>query len=61
MATFNATSSTNNINAVLYSWSTRLTTDTDRKSGTFARGAVIRSVNNLGVGVASGKPFTLLS
>lgn len=61
MATFNFTSSTNNANGVLWSLCTKLETHTDRKSGTFARGALIRSVNNLGVGVSIGKPFTLLS
>lgn len=61
MATFNHASSTNNVNTVLYSWSTRLTYNTDREAGSFARGAVVDSVNNLGVGVASGDPFTLMS
>lgn len=61
MSTFNFTSTTNNVNTVLYSWSTRLTFDTDRKTSSSARGAVVRSVNNLGVGVAVGKPFTLMA
>lgn len=61
MATFNANSATNNVNTVLYSWSTRLTYNTDRESGSAARGAVLDSVNNLGVGVATGDPFTLMS
>lgn len=61
MATFNFTSTTNNANGVLWSFGTKLETHTDRKSGAFARGALIRAVNNLGVGVATGKPFTLLS
>lgn len=61
MATFNATSSTNNVNAVLWSYSTRLVWHTDRSvTGTSARGEV-QSVDNLGVGVASGDPFTLLT
>ncbi len=63
MATFNATSSTNNANQVLWSYSTKLTFHTDRESGSFARGAEVTtsSVNNLGVGVSAGDPFTLLS
>lgn len=61
MATFNKTASTNNANSVFWSFSTKIENHTDRKSGTFARGALIRSVNNLGTGVATGNPFTLLS
>ena len=61
MATFNATSSTNNVNQVLWSWQTRLTFLTDRPSGSVARGGEVQTVENLGVGVASGDPFTLLS
>jgi hypothetical protein len=61
MATFNATSSTNNGNTVLWSYSTRLVFHTDRPAGSYARAAVVQSVDNLGVGVAAGDPFTLLS
>lgn len=61
MATFNYTTSTNNVNTVLYTWSTRLSYNTDRPSGAIARGGVVLSVDNLGVGVASGDPFTLMS
>jgi hypothetical protein len=61
MATFNFTSSTNNVNPVLWSLSTKLEYHTDRESGAFARGALVDSVDNLGVGVAAGEPFTLLS
>jgi hypothetical protein len=61
MATLNFTSSTNNVNPVLWSLSTKLEYHTDREAGAFARGALIDSVNNLGVGVTAGDPFTLLS
>jgi hypothetical protein len=61
MATFNFTSSTNNVNPVLWSFGTKLEYHTDRESGSFARGALVDAVNNLGVGVAAGEPFTLLS
>lgn len=61
MATFNYTSSTNNINTVLWNLCTKLEFHTDRESGSFARGAAIATVENLGVGVTSGDPFTLMS
>lgn len=61
MATFNATSSVNTVNAVLWSYSTKLAWHTDRAAGSYARGAEVQAVNNLGVGVAAGDPFTLLS
>ena len=61
MATFNATSSTNNSNQVLWSWGTRLTYHTDRSVTGAARGAEVQAVENLGVGVALGDPFTLLT
>lgn len=61
MATFNATSSTNNANQVLWSYSTRLVWHTDRDvTGTSKHGEV-ESVHNLGVGVATGDPFTLMT
>lgn len=61
MATFNANSATNNVNAVLWSYSTRLVWHTDRDvSGTSKHGEV-ESVHNLGVGVTAGDPFTLLT
>jgi len=58
MATFNAASSTNNANAVLWSLSTKLEYHSDRKTSTTVRGGLITAVNNLGVGVAAGDPFT---
>ena len=62
MATFNATSSTNNANQVLWGWSTRLVLHSDRKaSATVLRGSLIEAVENLGVGVSLGDPFTLLT
>lgn len=60
MATFNAASSTNDVNAVLWSYSTKLAWHTDRAVGSYARAAEVQAVENLGVGVASGDPFTLL-
>lgn len=60
MATFNANSSTNNANLVLWSHSTRLVWHTDRNTTSSNRGAQVDAVNNLGVGVAAGEPFTIL-
>ena len=61
MSTINATSSTNNVNQTLWSYSTKLAWNTDRAAGSFARGAEVQSVENLGVGVTLTDPFTLLS
>lgn len=61
MATFNSTSSTNNANYVLMGWSTKLVYYTDRKVTGAARGAEVQAVENMGVGVATGDPFTLLT
>jgi hypothetical protein len=61
MATFNFTNSTNNANIVDWSYSTRIDEHTDRKTTLHARGATVDSVDNLGVGVASGNPFTVLN
>lgn len=61
MSTFNANSATNNVNQVLWGWSTKLVYHTDRAvSGTALHGEV-QAVENLGVGVAQGDPFTLLT
>ena len=60
MATFNFTNTTNNANPVLWSFGTKLEKHSDRKSGSIARGGLISAINNLGTGVAAGKPFTLL-
>lgn len=60
MATFNATSSDNNINPVVWSWSTTIELRTDREAGSFSARDLVDSVQNLGVGVATGDPFTLL-
>ena len=61
MSTFNATSSTNNVNTVLYTWSTKMVWHTDRSVTGVDRGGEVQAVENLGVGVAAGEPFTLLS
>lgn len=60
MATFNFTSSTNNVNAVLWSYSTKLSWHTDRAVTGTARHGEVETVDNLGVGVAQGDPFTNL-
>lgn len=61
MATFNAASSTNNVNQVLWSYSTRMVWHTDRDVSGTSRGGIVESVDNLGVGVATGDPFTTLT
>lgn len=61
MATFNDNGATNNVNQVLWGWSTRLELRTDRAVGAVARHGVVGSVENLGTGVTAGDPFTLLS
>lgn len=61
MATCNAVDSTNNINQVLWSYSTRLAFHTDRPAGSVALHGLVLSVDNLGVGVAECDLFTLLS
>jgi hypothetical protein len=61
MATFNHASSTNNVNAVLWSLCTTLRWHTDRDVSGTSRGGLVQSVENLGVGVASGDPFTNLT
>lgn len=61
MATLNAASSTNNVNSVLWSYSTRLVWHTDRDVSTANRGGEVESIDNLGVGVAAGDPFTNLT
>lgn len=60
MATFNATSSTNNVNQVLWSWSTKIELRTDRPTTSHNLHDAVDSVENLGVGVAAGEPFTIL-
>jgi len=61
MSTFNANNSTNNANCVLWSYSTRLVWHTDRDVSGANRGDEVESVHNLGVGVSTGDPFTLLT
>jgi hypothetical protein len=61
MATFNAESSTNNVNQVVWGWQTTLELRTDRAAGSVARHGLVSSIQNLGVGVSTGDPFTLLS
>lgn len=59
MATFNYTSSTNNANTVLWSFSTKLEKRSDRDGTSVVRGGLIAAVDNLGTGVAAGEPFTI--
>jgi hypothetical protein len=61
MATFNATSSTNNANQVLWTYSTKLVWHTDRDVTGTSRAGEVQAVENLGVTVATGDPFTLLT
>jgi hypothetical protein len=61
MATFNAQSSTNNANQVLWSYQTKLVWHTDRAVTGTGRGGEVQAVENLGVGVSTGDPFTLLT
>lgn len=51
MATVNGTSSTNNINQVLYSYGTAIEFNTDRKGTGLALHASIVKIENLGMGV----------
>lgn len=61
MATINGTSSTNNVNAVSWSYSTKVVWHTDRAvSGTALHGEV-QALENLGVGVTATDPFTNLT
>jgi hypothetical protein len=61
MATFNATASVNAINPVVWGWSTTLEFRTDRAVTGTAQHGLVTSVQNLGVGVSQGDPFTLLT
>jgi hypothetical protein len=61
MATFNFASSTNNVNQVLWSWSTKIELRTDRPTSAHNLHDAVDSVENLGVGVSAGEPFTILA
>ena len=61
MATINSTSSANNINPILFSYSTAIVLHTDRKTSVDALHAEIQSVQNLGVTVTETDPFTVLT
>jgi len=58
MATINSTSSTNNVNQILYSWSTVMEYFTDRKAGSVAARDSIVKLQGLGVSVTVTNPFT---
>jgi hypothetical protein len=61
MATVNGTSSTNNVNQVLWSYSTKLVYHTDRATSVDALHAEIQAVEALGTGVTDTNPFTNLT
>ncbi len=63
MATINGASTTNNVNQVLWSFSTSLKFHTDRAAGTFSRHDLVVSIENLGIGVTDTTSglFTLLT
>jgi hypothetical protein len=61
MSTINFTNSDNNANVILWSYSTKLSTHTDRKTSSHAAHAEIAAVENLGVGVTATDPFTILA
>lgn len=61
MATRNATSSTNNINPVIWSYSTAMEYTSDRKTTVAVARGRIKLVQNLGVGVLNSNPFTNLT
>lgn len=60
MATVNYTSSTNNANFVLWSFSTAIDLYTDRATGALSLHDRITTISNLGVGVTASNPFTNL-
>lgn len=59
MATINYTSSTNNVNQLLFSWSTVMEYFSDRKVGSSvaARASIVK-LQGLGVSVTTTNPFT---
>ena len=61
MATLNSNSATNNINTVLWTWGTTMEFRTDRAVTGTALHGLVTSLQNLGVGVTAGDPFTLLT
>jgi len=61
MATINFVGSTNNVNQVEWSYSTKIVFLTDRPAGSFNLHDEIAADNNLGVGVTTTNPFTNLS
>jgi hypothetical protein len=60
MSTINAVSTTNNVNAVVWTYSTAIALHTDRDTSADTRHAEIYRVDNLGVGVTATDLFTLL-
>lgn len=61
MATRNYTSSTNNANQVLWTYSTKMAFHTDRDVSGTSRHGEVEAVENLGVTVTTGNPFTNLT
>lgn len=60
MATINGNSATNNVNQVLWSYSTKLVFHTDRVTSADGLHDEIQAVEALGVGVTATNPFTNL-
>lgn len=61
MATNNYISSANRSNVIFWSYSTKIANFTDRKTSSRAAHAEGTSLNNLGVGVTTNTPFTILA
>lgn len=61
MSTVNFTNSVNAANIVLWSYSTKISDHSDRKTTLHARHAEVNAIENLGVGVTKTNPFTNLN
>ena len=61
MATRNSNNANNRANVLFWSYSTKIVTLTDRKTSAHALHAELTAVNNLGVGVTTANPFTVLA
>lgn len=60
MATINSNSTTNNVNHVVWSYSTSIALHTDRDTSADSKHAEIYRIDNLGVGVTMTSLFTNL-
>jgi len=61
MATINGNAATNNVNQVLWSYSTKLVWHTDRETSVDSLHAEIQALEALGTGVTLTDPFTNLT